>query len=62
MDTTRAREELGWAPRYRSTEAFGELLEGLRLGDGGPTPPLDAAAAGPLRWREFATGAGRRSR
>jgi UDP-glucose 4-epimerase len=62
MDTTRAREELGWAPRSRSTEALGELLEGLRLGDGGPTPPLDAAAAGPLRLREFATGVGARSR
>jgi nucleoside-diphosphate-sugar epimerase len=62
MDTTRAREELGWAPRSRSTEALGELLEGLRLGDGGPTPPLDAAAAGPLRLREFATGVGARAR
>ena len=62
MDTTRAREELGWAPCSRSTEALGELLEGLRLGDGGPTPPLDAAAAGPLRLREFATGVGARSR
>ena len=48
-------------PRSRSTEAFGELLEGLRLGDGA-TPPLDAAAAGPLRLREFPTGAGARSR
>ena len=50
------------APRSRSTEAFGELLEGLRLGDGGPTPPLDAAAAGPLRLREFANRRGARSR
>jgi hypothetical protein len=39
-----------------------DVLEGLRLGDGGPTPPLDAAAAGPLRLREFATGVGARAR
>jgi hypothetical protein len=52
MDATRVREEVGW-PRYRSTEALGELLDGVRLGDGGPTPPLDAAAAAPLRLWEL---------
>jgi UDP-glucose 4-epimerase len=61
MDTTRARAEVGWIPRYRSTEALGELLEGLRLGEGGPTPPLDASAGGPLRVRELAGGVGARS-
>jgi nucleoside-diphosphate-sugar epimerase len=61
MDTTRARDELGWAPRYSSTEALDELLDGLRLSDGGPTPPLDASAGGPLRVHELATGVGARS-
>lgn len=40
MDTTRARRELGWEPRRSSKEALTELLEGLRLGVGAPTPPL----------------------
>jgi UDP-glucose 4-epimerase len=61
MDTTRARAEVGWIPRYRSTEALSELLEGLRLSEGGPTPPLDASAGGPLRVRELAGGVGARS-
>jgi nucleoside-diphosphate-sugar epimerase len=61
MDSRRAREELGWIPRYRSTEALSELLDGLRTNDGGPTPPLDPAAGGPFRLRELATGVGARS-
>ena len=30
MDTTRAREELGWEPRKTSEDAFRELLEGMQ--------------------------------
>ena len=30
LDSGRAREELGWRPRYTSTDAMLELLEGLR--------------------------------
>jgi nucleoside-diphosphate-sugar epimerase len=60
MDTTRAREELGWEPEASSLEALEDLLRGIRHADGGPTPPLDPAAGGPLRLREVATGVGRR--
>jgi UDP-glucose 4-epimerase len=58
LDSTRAREGLGWRPRFSSTDALLELLEGLREGAGYPTPPLDPATSGPLRAREFRTGIG----
>ncbi|WP_062987886.1 NAD-dependent epimerase/dehydratase family protein [Nocardia anaemiae] len=58
LDTTRARTELQWTPRFSATEALEDMLAGLRTGAGGPTPPLAADAAGPLRLREFATGVG----
>lgn len=60
MDTTRAREELGWEPAVSSLQALDELLNGLRHAEGGPTPPLDPTAGGPLRARELATGIGQR--
>jgi len=60
MDTTRAREELGWEPSVSSLRALEELLSGLRRAEGGPTPPLDPRAGGPARMRELATGVGRR--
>jgi len=60
MDTRRAREDLGWAPRHASTDALLELLGGLRDGAGLATPPLDPATTGPLRVRELLTGVGRR--
>jgi nucleoside-diphosphate-sugar epimerase len=59
MDTTRAREELGWSPARGAGEALLELLDGIRRRDGGPTPPLAADAGGPLRLRELKTGVGR---
>jgi UDP-glucose 4-epimerase len=58
MDSTRAREVLGWEPRRSSVEALEDLIDGLREGAGMQTPPLDPAAGGPLRAREFATGVG----
>jgi nucleoside-diphosphate-sugar epimerase len=61
LDVTRAREELGWEPRRSAGDALLELLEGMREGAGGSTPPLDPDASGPARAREFATGVGRRS-
>jgi nucleoside-diphosphate-sugar epimerase len=60
MDTTRARTELGWAPRHGAGDALLELLDGLGRGAGGPTPPLDRHAGGRLRGRELRTGVGSR--
>jgi len=60
MDTSRARDQLGWEPAFSSLEALDELLRGMRNGEGAPTPPLDPKAGGPLRTREIATGVGQR--
>jgi UDP-glucose 4-epimerase len=60
LDTTRAREELGWAPQHTAGETITELLEGLRHGSGEATPPLSPSTSGPARLRELATGVGRR--
>ena len=62
MDTTRAREELGWTPTRTAGEALLELIEAMRRGEGLDTAPLEPAGAGPLRVREFLTGVGARSR
>jgi len=40
MDTTRAREELGWAPRESSLEALREVMAGLGEGLGVEASPL----------------------
>jgi nucleoside-diphosphate-sugar epimerase len=59
MHTTRARTELGWAPRHDAVDTVRELLAGFRARAGTATPPLeprpggehirlDAAAAGSL--------------
>lgn len=42
LDATRAKQELGWAPRKRAEEVLVEVLEGVAEGRGGPTPPLQA--------------------
>jgi UDP-glucose 4-epimerase len=60
MDTSRAREELGWHPRHSATDAFRALLEGLRDVAGMATPPLSPATGGPARLGELVTGVGRR--
>lgn len=60
MDTSRAREELGWEPTASSLDAFEDLLNGMRHAEGAPTPPLEPTAGGPARAREFATGVGAR--
>jgi UDP-glucose 4-epimerase len=60
MSTERARKELGWEANRSSEEALVELLDGLRRGEGFPTPPLDPGAGGPLRVGELATGVGAR--
>jgi nucleoside-diphosphate-sugar epimerase len=60
MDTSRAREELGWNPAHTSVEALLELIDGLGDGAGIDTPPLSPRTGGPLRMRELATGIGSR--
>jgi nucleoside-diphosphate-sugar epimerase len=60
LDTTRARELLGWTPRHSGEEAIRDLLEGMREGAGLETPPLSPGTSGPARVRELATGIGRR--
>lgn len=60
MDTSRAREQLGWEPKVSSLQALEDLLAGMRHAEGGPTPPLEPKAGGPLRTRELATGVGQR--
>jgi UDP-glucose 4-epimerase len=60
MDTSRARRELGWTPRFTAGEALLDLLAGFRAGAGADTPPLDPDAGGPARAEEFATGIGAR--
>lgn len=60
LDVTRAREELGWSPARGADDAFRELLDGLRTGDGLPTPPLAPHTGGPARLRELLSGVGSR--
>ena len=61
MDTSRIRDELGWAPRHSATDTLLELLGGMRDSAGLDTPPLDPSAGGPFRMRELLTGVGRRT-
>jgi UDP-glucose 4-epimerase len=60
MDTSRARTELGWNPQRSSEEALLELMDGMRHGAGGPTPPLDPSTGGRFRHDEIAKGVGAR--
>jgi UDP-glucose 4-epimerase len=61
LDTTRAREQLGWAPSRGADEALLELLDGMQETDGARTPPLAADAGGRFRVRELLSGVGRRN-
>jgi len=45
MDTTRAREELGWRPLHTSADAARELITGLADGATGTSPALGASDA-----------------
>ena len=60
MDTTRARQELGWAPQYDAGETLLDILQGLRTKASLNTPPLARGTSGPFRIRELLTGVGRR--
>lgn len=46
MDTTRARDELGWTPRYSAQEALSEVLTGIHDDAGLPTPALEPDRGG----------------
>ncbi len=60
MDTSRAREELGWTPEYSAGDALLSVLDGLAHNTGFDTPVLSPDAGGPFRIREIMTGVGRR--
>lgn len=60
LDTTRAREVLGWTPGHDATTAVRDFLSGLMSGRGAPTPPLSPATGGRHRGHEVATGVGER--
>ena len=62
MDTSRAREQLGWSPSRDATDTLAELLAGMREPAGLDTPPLEPRAGGPARVRELLTGLGSRLR
>lgn len=52
MDTTRAREELGWAPEHDAGHAVLELLDGMAGGAGRQTAVLRPRASGVARLAE----------
>ncbi len=58
LDTTRAREVLGWKPQHDAVEAVQAFLAGVESGRGAPTPPLAPGTSGRLRSHEVATGVG----
>jgi UDP-glucose 4-epimerase len=60
MDSSRAREVLGWQPRRDAGSALLELLEGIRSSAGAPTPTLEAGGDGRLRARAILSGLGSR--
>jgi UDP-glucose 4-epimerase len=60
MDTTRARETLGWQPTRDAGSVLLELLDGIRTGAGSPTPTLEPGGFGRLRSREILSGVGAR--
>jgi len=56
LDSTRARDELGWTPQRSSEDAIRDLLDGLEADTGLGTPPLERRS----RARELAGGVGSR--
>ena len=60
LDSSRARDELGWQPQRTATDAIAELIEAMRRGTDDRTPPLARSTSGPGRIRELLTGVGGR--
>jgi len=60
LDTTRARDELGFVAQRGADESLGELIAGIREGADLDTPPLAKSTSGPLRVRELLSGIGAR--
>jgi len=40
LDSSRIRSELGWTPTHTADETLRDVVEGMRAGAGGETPPL----------------------
>jgi UDP-glucose 4-epimerase len=59
LDTTRARDELGWRATRSAEDAIAELLDGLEDGAGDATPPLRPDRTRD-RIEEIASGVGER--
>lgn len=62
MDTSRARDELGWQPQHSAADALLELLAGMRQNAGFGTPPLEPSSGLPGRLIELQTGVGARDK
>ena len=60
MDTTRAREVLGWQATRDAGSVLLGLLDGIRTEAGSPTPTLEPGGDGRLRSREILSGVGAR--
>jgi UDP-glucose 4-epimerase len=60
LDSSRARDELGWEPSVSALDAFLEVVDGMRDAAGEATPPLDPVTSGPMRERELVSGVGSR--
>jgi UDP-glucose 4-epimerase len=58
MDTSRARDELGWRPQHSAGDALLELLAGMRENAGSVTPPLERSRGIAGRLAELRTGVG----
>lgn len=59
MDTSRAREELGWEPTHSAADAVRQVIDGIEQGHGKPSPPLMQRGSRPDLRRGDYTGPGR---
>ena len=56
IDSSRARDELGWSPRHGAGKTLRELLAGIADRDGSATPPLERDTYGRARVEELFRG------